>query len=74
MRSRQTTSFWLVVPPNTAYGRKPEHWYVEDLTARRALYENETAARSAVHFGGTRPTKKLAGEIALGVWQDFRTK
>lgn len=64
-----TAAFWLDIPPERAYGRKPEQWTVADLTAQRRFYEAEHAKLSVDRLDGECPTEALAAEIAGRVWR-----
>lgn len=64
-----TAAFWLDVPPERAYARKPEHWNVADLTAQHAFYEAEHLKLGVERLDGERPAQELAAEIATRVWQ-----
>lgn len=64
-----TAAFWLDVPPERAYARKPEQWTVADLTAQRKFYDAEYAKLSVERLDGERPTEELAAEIAARVWR-----
>ena len=61
--------FWLDVPAEVAYGRKPEQFPVERLAARRPLYEAELERLGATRLDGTRPVDELCEEIARETWR-----
>lgn len=62
-------SFWLDVPAEVAYGRKPEQFPLERLAARRPLYQAELERAGAVRLDGTRPAAELAAQIARETWR-----
>lgn len=68
---RPAAAFWLDVPAELAYARKPEHWDVDDLTAQRALYEDEHERLGVRRLDGERPPPELAAEIAAEVWRSL---
>lgn len=62
-------SFWLDVPAEVAYARKPEQFSVDRLAARRPLYEEELERAGATRLDGTRPVDELCAEIARETWR-----
>jgi len=65
-------AFWLDVPAEVAYARKPEQFPVESLAARRPLYEAELERLGAIRLDGTRPLEQLCEEIARTTWRALR--
>jgi thymidylate kinase len=65
---RPVAAFWLDVPPERAYARKPEHWDVDDLTTQRELYAQEHAGFGVRRLDGELPPDELAAAIARDVW------
>ncbi len=61
--------FWLDVPAEVAYGRKPEQFPVERLAARQPLYEAELPSAGAIRIDGTRPPEEICAEIAWETWR-----
>lgn len=61
--------FWLDVPAEVAYARKPEQFPLERLAARRPLYEAELERLGAIRLDGTRPLTELCEEIARETWR-----
>lgn len=61
-------AFWLDVPAERAYARKPEHWDVRQLSAQRELYADEYERLGVRRLDGERQTDDLAAEIAAAVW------
>ncbi len=60
--------FWLDVPGEVAYSRKPEQFPVERLVARRRLYEEALPAGDTIRIDGTRPPEEICAEIARMTW------
>ena len=66
---RPVAAFWLDVPGDRAYARKPEHWSADDLNEQRALYAEEHERVGVTRLDGERPPDELAAEIAGEVWR-----
>ena len=66
---RPVAAFWLDVPAEAAYARKPEHWDVDDLTVQRQLYGEEHRSFGVRRLDGERPRDELSAEIAAEVWR-----
>lgn len=62
-------SFWLDVPAEVAYARKPEQFTAERLAARRTLYEAEMEPVRAIRIDGTRPREEICAVIAWETWR-----
>ncbi len=60
--------FWLDVPGEVAYSRKPEQFSVERLSARRRLYEEALPGGHTIRIDGTRPPEEICAEIARMTW------
>ncbi len=61
--------FWLDVPGEVAYRRKPEQFTVERLAARQPLYEAELDTLGVIRIDGTRPREEICAEIAWETWR-----
>lgn len=66
-----SVSFWLDVPAEVAYARKPEEFSVEQLAARRPLYEAELERLGVTRLDGARPMEELCAEIARESWRSL---
>ena len=61
--------FWLDVPAEVAYARKPEQFTADRLAARRTLYEAELEPVGAIRIDGTRPREEICAVIASETWR-----
>lgn len=61
--------FWLDVPAEVAYKRKPDLFTVERLAARQQLYEAERGSLGAIRIDGTRSQEDICAEIAWETWR-----
>jgi thymidylate kinase len=68
---RPFKSYFLDVPPQVAFDRKPE-WEITDLDCRAALYQDQYARLGVCRLDGTQPRDELAAEIATDVWRALR--
>lgn len=68
---RPIKAYYLDVPAQVAYARKPE-WELDDLQRREALYNEEYARLGIRRLDGTRAADELCGEIAADVWRALR--
>lgn len=66
---RPDAAFWLDVPAERAYGRKPEHWDVGDLTTQRELYLDEHAILGVRRLDGELPPEDIAALIGAEAWK-----
>lgn len=60
--------FWLDVPGEVAYARKPEQFPVERLVARRQLYQEALPDGDTIRIDGTRSPEEICAEIARTTW------
>lgn len=70
---RPIRAYFLDVPPQVAYDRKPE-WEMDDLEARAELYRAEYSWLQVQRLDATRPTHELAAEIAADIWRSLVRK
>jgi thymidylate kinase len=69
---RPRFSYFLDVPPDTAFDRKPPDWSRAHLAQQAQIYREEYAAFGARRLDGERPRDELCAEIAAEVWNAWR--
>jgi thymidylate kinase len=66
---RARLAYFLDVPPETAFDRKPPDWSREELARQADLYRGEHSAFGARRIDGERARDDLCAEIAAEVWE-----
>ena len=68
LNKRPLRAYFLDVPPDVAFERKPE-WELHDFACRAALYDTWQPRLGVRRLDGTRPADDLFAEIASDVWR-----
>lgn len=62
-------AFYLQVPPEVAYRRKPEEYSASELAVHAARYEQEADRLGVPRIDADRAPAELAAELAANVWR-----
>lgn len=71
---RPLLAWWLRVPGETAYTRKPQEFDVARLGRHTALYERLHRPLGVVAIDGTVPRRQLCAEIAARTWLTLESR
>jgi thymidylate kinase len=69
MSPRPLAAYYLQLPADEAYRRKPEEYTVADLTGHAELYEREADRLGVVRVDALRSRADVAAELAGAVWR-----
>ena len=63
-----TVGFYVALPGEMAYERRPEHWSVSELSQMACLYDQQAPRFRLIELDGRRSPDDLHAEIAQRVW------